>query len=210
MKLYNKVAPLFFFVSLFAIGTGCKKNKDREPIPQPTGVVSIEGKEYTTVTIGNQVWTKLNYSGPGGIGYETPRNKPEYGKYYTFEEVAAIHLPEGWRLPTKQDYLTLAQHQGIAFTGNRATNQEAVKKLSSTTNWRSIPGTNASGFDAQPGGYSLRNQPPQDGDIAEFWTAGGSTFSIQESADGKTHIASFYGDSNSPEYRFNLRFVRNR
>jgi len=210
MKAQNKLILLTYLIALFSIGSACKKSKVDQPAPQNTGAVLINSKEYPTVALGSQVWTTLNYSGPDGIVYDTLGKKPEYGKYYTFEEIKAIHLPEGWRLPNKQDYLTLAQHQGITFTGSRATNQQAIKKLASTTNWRSISGTNTSGFNAQPGGYSLRNQPPLDGDIAEFWTVNGETFSIQESADGKTHNASFYGYGNGPEYRFNVRFVRSK
>lgn len=210
MKFQTKTILLTGLVALIALGTGCKKSKNNEPAPQSTDPVLIDNTAYPTVTIGNQVWTTLNYAGPGGMGYDTLGTKPEYGKYYTYEEIKAIHLPDGWRLPTRQDYLSLAQHQGITFNGNRATMQGAIKKITSVNNWRSIPGTNASGFNAQPGGYCLRNQPPQAGDIAEFWTVDGDTFSIQESADGKNHNASFYGDSNSPEYRFNVRFVRSK
>ena len=209
MKTQNNRMLLTCLITLTAIVAGCKKNKDNVPVPQNANPVLIGNKEYPTVLIGKQVWTTLNYSGPGGISYDTSDNKPEYGKYYLFEEITAIDLPKGWKIPSRQDYLALAQHQGVNFTGTRAVNQEAIKKLVSRNNWRLIPGTNASGFDAQPGGYCFNNQPPQVGDIAEFWTAEGNTFSIQESADGKTHNASFYGDANRPEYRFNVRFVRN-
>lgn len=209
MKHLNKLLLLTHLITQIAFVSGCKKKREHEPVPQPTDAIVINDKEYPTVRIGNQEWTALNYSGPGGISYDASGNKPEYGKYYLYEEVTALHLPEGWKLPTKQDYLNLAQHQGIIFTGNRATSQEAIKKLASSNNWRSIPGTNASGFNAEPAGYCLRNGAPQDGDIAEFWTKEGNTFSIQEGANGKAHNASFYGDSNSPEYRFNVRFVKN-
>jgi uncharacterized protein (TIGR02145 family) len=102
----------------------------------------------------------------------------------------------------------LAQQQGIVLTNNRANGQEAIKKLASTTNWRSIAGTNASGFDAQPAGYSFQNSDPMDGDIAEYWTGEGNTVSIQESAAGQTHNLLFYSTGNNTDYRFTLRFVR--
>jgi len=208
MKKQNKLLLSTYLFALVALGIGCKKKSSNEPIPQQTDSIGINGKQYPVVNIGNQQWTALNYSGPGGSSYNSSGDKPEYGKYYTFEEISALQLPDGWKLPSRQDYLDLAQQQGIIFTGNRATSQEAIKKLASTSNWRSIPGTNASGFNAQPGGYCFQDGSPQDGDIAEFWTGEGITFSMQEGANGKTHNASFYGDSNSPEYRFNARFVK--
>lgn len=208
MKYHSQLQHLAFFVFLLSIGTGCKKNKDITPISTAADSIKIEDKVYPTVAIGNQVWTTFNYSGPGGISHNSADDKPEYGRYYTFEEVIKIHIPKGWRLPTRQDYIKMAEHEKIIFTDNRAMNQEAIKNLVSINNWRSIPGTNTSGFNAQPGGYGFQNQPPQDGDIAEFWTSEGYTISIQETAGGKTHKISFYNNSNSPEYRFNLRFVR--
>jgi hypothetical protein len=45
------------------------------------------------------------------------------------------------------------------------------------------------------------------GDMAEFWTKEGVTFSIQETATGNLRIA-YYNDSNSPVYRFTLRLVK--
>ena len=119
-------------------------------------------------------------------------------------------LPTGWRLPTVEDYLALARQQGVEVTNYRATGQEATRKLVSTTHWRTVAGTNESGFNAHPAGYVFGNNQPLDGDIAEFWTAEGKTLSIQDNATGKTHNLSFYTNSDSPEYRFNLRFVRDK
>ncbi|MBD2753261.1 FISUMP domain-containing protein [Spirosoma validum] len=205
----NAFSVRTFWVSLILVAAiSCKKDPETQPKPIPTTVL-ISGKEYPTVAIGNQVWTTANYEGPGGLAYKTGSEKPEYGRYYTFEEAKAITVPAGWRLPTRQDYTALAESQGVVFTGNRAMIQEAIKKLTSTTNWRAIPGTNASGFNAHPAGYSYQNSDPADGDISEFWTAEGTTFSIQESATGKAHNISFYGND-SAGYRFNVRFVKNQ
>ena len=205
------VLSIFFSLVLLFTASSCKKDEQSEPQPIPqAGTVQINGKTYSTVSIGKQVWTTANYDGPGGIAYRSSGEKPEYGRYYTFEEVNAIQLPAGWRIPTMQDYMTLAESQGVVFSDHRATGQEVSKKLVSKTNWRTIPGTNASGFNAYPAGYSFRNNAPLDGDISEFWTIDGNTFSIQESANGKAHNVMFYKNSDSPEYRFNLRLVRTK
>lgn len=201
--------PAFLLALLVFVSSSCKKDPEPQPISQ-AGSVAIAGKEYSTMSIGNQVWTTVNHDGPGGIAYKTGTEKPEYGRYYTFEEAKAIALPAGWRLPTMQDYITLAESQGVVFTNFRATSQEAIKKLTSTTNWLHVAGSNASGFNAHPAGYSFENSQPMDGDICEFWTADGKTISIQEGAQGNTHNISFYADSNNHAYRFNLRFVKDR
>ncbi|QHT70651.1 hypothetical protein GXP67_30370 [Rhodocytophaga rosea] len=192
---------------LFLPLTSCKEESD-QPVPMATTVI-VQGKTYPIVSIGHQLWTTINYDGPGGIPYKTGTEKPEYGRYYTFQEAAAIELPEGWRLPAMDDYITLAQSQGVVFTNQRATGQEAIKKLAAQTHWRVISGTNESGFNALPAGYSFQGSQPMDGDISEFWMADGNTVSIMEGATGKAHNMMFYS-SNEPGYRFNLRFVRDK
>ncbi|GAB3499859.1 hypothetical protein GCM10027341_24030 [Spirosoma knui] len=202
------LALLFSLVLMGAV-TSCKKDEQNQPEPMPQiGTILINGKEYATVTVGNQIWTATNYEGTGGVAYRATNEKPEYGRYYTYEEVKAITLPSGWRLPTVQDYKRLAESQGLIFSGDRATAQEASKKLVSKTNWRTVPGTNASGFNAYPAGYMFRGADPIDGDISEFWTVDGHTFSILESANGKAHNITFYKNSDDPEYRFNVRFIK--
>jgi uncharacterized protein (TIGR02145 family) len=201
---------LFSLFSLLLTVTACKKNPDSQPIPVPENTpVEINGKPYPVLTIGDQIWTIANYAGTGGISYKNGNEKPEYGRYYTFEEAKSVTLPDGWRLPNMADYITLAESQGVVFTNLRATAQETIKKLASKSNWRTIAGTNASGFNAYPAGYSYQNSEPLDGDICEFWMADGNTISIQESATGKAHNIMFYS-TGTTGYRFNLRFVRNK
>ncbi|MFD1139588.1 FISUMP domain-containing protein [Larkinella insperata] len=202
--------PVVFLSALLTL-SGCKKESNSQtdnPAPLVTSV-QINEKAYSVVTIGNQLWSAENYRGPGGSPYRTGDEKPEYGRYYTFDEAKAVPVPAGWRIPTLQDYKALAESQGVLFTGERATGQEALKKLVSKTNWRTMPGTNSSGFNAQPAGYIYQNSAPMDGDISEFWLADGNTVSIQESASGKGYTMMFYG-TNGPGYRFTLRFVRNK
>lgn len=198
------------FMTLLGI-VSCKGPADPGdlPIPQLTSV-SISGTNYPVLTIGNRVWTTVNYNGPGGLPYKGGTEKPEYGRYYTVEEVKTTTLPAGWRLPTMQDYIALAESQGVVFTNNRATRQQAVRALASTTNWRTASGTNSSGFNAPPAGYILQNSEPEEGYISEFWTADSSTISIQGGANGDAHSLMFYKNSDYELYRFNIRFVKDK
>jgi len=197
-----------FLLALTVALSCCQKSPVDPSRPQTPTVVRIMDKEYPVRLIGQQQWTVSNYAGPGGRAYRPGDEKPAYGRYYSLAEARAVTLPAGWRLPTLQDYRRLVQQQGVVLTNDRAMGQEAIKTLASTTNWRSIAGTNASGFDAQPAGYSFQESDPQDGNIAEFWTAEGHSISIQESAAGKAHSLLFYSTSDSAAYRFPLRFVR--
>jgi uncharacterized protein (TIGR02145 family) len=160
------------------------------------------------VKIGTQTWTTTNYRGSGGVYYDAANSKPEYGKYYLKSEVDQISLPLGWRIPTREDFEKLANHHRIEVP-SKTIHSDAVKRLSSLTHWKNAPGTNESGFNALPGGYGFGVVAPIDGDIAEFWTQEGYSFSIQESGENLTsQRLTMYQSTNSPDYRFNVRFVK--
>jgi uncharacterized protein (TIGR02145 family) len=195
---------LYSLLICFALLTACKEEED-PIISPPANSVTIGNTDYATVKIGSQTWTAVNYAGPGGMKYDATDTKPEYGKYYTYEEAKNISLPTGWRIPTMQDYANLAQTQNIAIPAYK---NETIKTLTSTTNWKNVRGTNISGFNAHPTGYIFINSAPLDGDIAEFWTAEGKTLSIQEGGDMKSLRILFYDNSSSPDYRFTVRFVK--
>jgi uncharacterized protein (TIGR02145 family) len=190
---------LFFIVTLIS----CDDESTESSVQQ----VTIEGKPYPFVKIGNQLWTTSNYEGPGGVYYDALNTRPEYGKYYLKTELDAIVVPAGWRIPTLEDYTRLAQSYGIPVP-SKLSEGEAIKALISTTNWNNAKGTNTSGFNAYPANYVFNDSNPIEGDIAEFWTAGGETFSIQEAGADLSSLRISLYQSNYPEYRFNVRFVK--
>ena len=116
---------LFFIVSLISC--------DDESTDTPKDQVTIEGKPYPYVKIGDQLWTASNYEGPGGVTYDASNTRPEYGKYYLKTELDAIAVPAGWRIPTLEDYSKLAQSYGIPIP-SKLSDGEAVKALISTAN----------------------------------------------------------------------------
>ena len=180
---------------------------DDESTDSPVQHVTIEGKRYPFVKIGNQLWTASNYEGPGGVSYDALNTRPEYGKYYLKTELDAIVLPAGWRIPTLEDYTQLAQSYGIPVP-SKLSDGEAIKALISTANWNNAKGTNTSGFNAYPANYIFNDSNPIEGDIAEFWTVDGETFSIQEAGTNLSSLRISLYQSNHPGYRFNVRFLR--
>lgn len=180
---------------------------DNESSESPLQQVNIGGKEYPFVKIGSQLWTTSNYEGPGGVTYDELNTRPEYGKYYLKAELDAVVVPSGWRIPTLEDYTKLAQYHRVPLP-SKLGEGEPIKALISITNWNNAKGTNASGFNAYPANYIVGNSNPIEGDIAEFWTADGETFSIQEAGSSLSELRIALYDSDSPEYRFNVRFVK--
>jgi len=149
MKQNGKLCyfSLCILSALVIIVTGCTKDSETET------VTDIDGNEYHTVTIGKQVWmvenlktTKYNdgtdipqLSGnniPGMCWYnQNPANKDIYGGLYNFYVVRTGKLcPEGWRVPTVDDWDTL-----FCFLAGRDT-VDLGDTLIISMDWSIVPG----------------------------------------------------------------------
>ena len=156
----------------------------------PASTVTIGGREYVVVTIGNQQWMaeNLDYKFSGcaigeGISASEPRanyyqnneatygdNGNRYGLLYNWIAVNYLEthkdelLPSGWHVPSKTEWDTLIAEVGGASV--------AGTKLKSTTGWSSGNGDGTYGFDAYPAGQRNKNSSFMDvGYNAYFWTA---------------------------------------
>ena len=125
-----------------------------------------DGIVYKTTTIGGQVWMaeNLNYfdieGAPSSIKndwcyWDKPENCESAGRLYTWT-VAKRVCPEGWRLPTNEDWTALLTAVGadtlnpIAWTG--------ANVLKSKSGWEnSGSGTDDYGFTALPAGKAFFN-----------------------------------------------------
>jgi len=173
--------PLMLALSLMLIvASGCKKDEDPEPVtpaPIATTVKDIDGNVYKTIKIGTQTWMLENlrvthYRNGEPIPHVTDVtlwpalttgaycnydnssvNAAVYGRLYNWYAVAEGPLlaPEGWHIPTLNDWITLADYLGGYLVAG------AALKDTGTTCWISPndAATNASGFTALPGGCVL-------------------------------------------------------
>jgi uncharacterized protein (TIGR02145 family) len=137
------------FIGLITLLSACAKKHNVQP--DDPNLLWIKGVSYPTVTIGNQVWTTVNYSGPGG--YHSADHS-QYGDYYTLQQAGSIILPSEWRVPTMQDYIALLTNYGNNKNGEglaELDGSEVPALLSTSAGWTTTP-TNRSGFNAQPNG----------------------------------------------------------
>ncbi len=73
-----------------------------------------DGQSYKTVKIGDQIWMaeNLNYATDGSWCYDNdPANCAVYGRLYK-RDVAINASPEGWHLPSGEEWETLADYLG--------------------------------------------------------------------------------------------------
>ena len=151
---------------------------------------TIGGKEYPYVTINGTDWLCRNISDESaGAPYDNYIAMSDvFGRYYSYEEALTI-CPEGWRLPTNDEWtavLAAYDNKIAALMGNGYFNDELMWEY-----WPAVGDiNNASGLSLIPVGYSLLSSkatdPKQDAHIdgaypqaqfkgyteyATFWTA---------------------------------------
>jgi len=204
----NFIIPIIVCANLLFFA--CSKKQGNSP--QPTNTVTINAASYSTVVIGSQTWTSVNYNGPGGENYNNGSNSVIYGKLYTETEAKAIPLPAGWRIPTQNDYTNFFPAIGATLGANGVyqfpTND--IFKLMSKTGWLTQEGTDSLGFNAEPAGYLYNNTFSSLGAEARFLT---STFNLP---NGHGNLVTFSVASYSLYFpalpyatdRASLRFVK--
>jgi uncharacterized protein (TIGR02145 family) len=140
---------------------------------------SRDGKNYKTVKIGSLTWMaeNLNFdnsaTATGSIDssfcYDgIPANCEKYGRLYQ-EYAATAVCPEGWRLPTADDWRDLVNTAKSEF-GDDNGSLRAVGQWENTIFGDNITATNASGFSALPAGYRAKTgECDGEGTKAYFW-----------------------------------------
>jgi uncharacterized protein (TIGR02145 family) len=185
MKKINFV-PIIFFALLLMLS--CDKNSptdEDDPIEKVT-VTDIDGNVYQVVIIGNQWWMKENlkvthyrngdaipnvtdnrewlFQATGAYcNYENNVNHVDtYGRLYNWHAVndSLGIAPEGWHVPTNEDWKELLMflgmgELGVGAMGWRGTDEGGKLKEGGTMHWHrpNEGATNQSGFTALPGGH---------------------------------------------------------
>jgi uncharacterized protein (TIGR02145 family) len=160
-----------------------RKTEERKPPPPPTKtedpvttssfMVTFtdkrDNKQYKQVIIGNQIWMAENlnyYTANGSWCYENNiANCAQYGRLYNWETALRI-CPNGWRLPTDNDWKQLEMHLGMS--------SEDVENMY----WRGnnegtqLQKSSNSGFSALLGGRRDSNANfGYEGTYGYYWTA---------------------------------------
>jgi uncharacterized protein (TIGR02145 family) len=150
-----------------------------------------DGKTYKTVTIGNQTWMAENlaYKTDSGCwAYNNDQSNVEKYGYLYNEETAQNVCPEGWHLPSKEEFYTLTgQKYDINVGGEKEkekTEKIAYKKLT----------------EGGSSGFSVRLM----GNETVFWT------SDQSNINKKTDISFSSSNKKDTNWYWMLIFDKNK
>ncbi|HSQ40993.1 MAG TPA: FISUMP domain-containing protein, partial [Fibrobacteraceae bacterium] len=126
-------------------------------------------KTYSTVTIGNQTWTRENMAVAleGAFCYSSASSCDSLGYYYAYS-AASNACPTGWHLPSGAEWDTLIENVGGVANAGRV--------LKAITGWNSSSsGSDAYSFSAVPAGKARICKYI---DVTRSSSSSGTTFSI--------------------------------
>ncbi|MDP3432111.1 MAG: fibrobacter succinogenes major paralogous domain-containing protein [Bacteroidota bacterium] len=220
---------------LFILFTACIISCEKDLFEKDFGtfIDARDNHEYKWVRIGNQIWMAGNLAyaptvcGPtadcGIYVYDYQGTGPYaenyvlYGCLYNWETAQKV-CPDGWHLPSDEEWIELEQFLGMPFKeldrewDLRGENENVGGKLKETafTHWNNpnAGATDEVGFCALPGGGSYDRFVGIHND-AEFWTASqrdNENAMYRALSASEKGIYRFYG---SKSYRLSIRCIKN-
>lgn len=148
-----------------------------------------DGKVYNIGQIGNQWWTFQNIAFNHGSSVFPPDSLISYGSYYTYEE-ALNACPDGWHLPTDEEWIELERYIEIPedqlFDTSSGRGFNEIRSLVMRNNYMSLGDiedywmvNNEYGFSVIFGGYFSKDTfsfdnyglPLDFGAGAYYWTS---------------------------------------
>ncbi len=170
-------------------------------------VDSRDGREYTIVQIGKQIWMAENLKHKTGKSHcyeKESANCDIYGRLYSWEDAQGA-CPKGWHLPNVEEFKDLSN----IFGGEKI----AGKFLKAPSGWsNSGNGTIIDGFSAQPGGYFAYSGNSYvysgKGDYAIFWTSSEASKTTAKSVDLSHHHTGMGIAENSKNVDVSVRCVK--
>ncbi len=185
-----KDTAFFLMAILFVILQSCGDDGNATPMKETGLVTDHEGNEYKTIKIGKQWWMAedlrvttfstgeliptvpdaeewASTTYPARIIYNNSVRGTELLYNYHVISTGKRIAPEGWRVPTDEDWKILEEYLGMSIaeidqTNWRGTDQGDQLKIETTTTegwirYDGVWGTNSSGFSATGGSCRVFN-----------------------------------------------------
>jgi uncharacterized protein (TIGR02145 family) len=148
------INPLLFLLVIVIFS--CSRERGKEHDEPEISSSSSQELNYRTVEIGSQVWfaENINDKPSSGVSWcygEIESYCDEYGRLYDWEAAKSV-CPDGWKLPSKDDYDKL-----LDYVESKNEGYSAGSLLKSVKDWGSHGGSDTYGFSALPGGFRASN-----------------------------------------------------
>jgi uncharacterized protein (TIGR02145 family) len=203
-KKLNRICASWLLVFGMLALVGCKDNTEAPRVVETGTVTDVDGNVYKTVKIGNQWWMAENLSvthfndgstldffalndadtlwaNAANPSY-TVINDSLFGYLYNFNVVENVKniAPEGWHVPTDEDWKILEKEIGMSddeanALGWRGSNEAEKLTIQYSRGWpegSALFGTDEYGFQAKPAGCRLFNgEMNYQGNLTFWWTA---------------------------------------
>lgn len=143
-----------------------KIKKRKEELEKGIFIDDRDNQTYKIVKIGSKIWMadnlKLNTKDGSRCYKDDISNCEKYGKLYNWNTAKEV-CPEGWHLPKYDEWIELFDHYGGLG--------EAKGAFLDPAEWKSTKkGSNASGFNALPGGRIYENSDYGIKGAGFFWS----------------------------------------
>ncbi|GBU23375.1 hypothetical protein R80B4_03292 [Fibrobacteres bacterium R8-0-B4] len=144
-----------------------------------------DGKVYKTVKMpGGKTWMAENLNVKTGTSWcygNQESNCKKYGRLYAWSTALKMACPDGWRLPSSEEWIDMAK---------AAADEEPGKALKSKSGWyEDGGGTDKFGFSALPGGKRNADGEFDDAELYGNWWA-----VIDDGSKGPYGIYMYYSD----------------
>jgi uncharacterized protein (TIGR02145 family) len=204
MRAYLNSLLLMTAVAVGVFFTGCQEEEEPARVIETSTVTDVDGNVYKTVKIGNQWWMAENLRVARFVNGEvialievneldtvwaglsepafTSINDAQYGLLYNYAVIESSNsiAPEGWHVPTDEEWRTLEKEVGMSSDetvslGWRGGSEAAKLTSLFSAGWpagAALFGTDEFGFNAKPGGVRVFNGETNfQGNTAFWWTA---------------------------------------
>ena len=185
--------------------TGCQEEETPTRVVETSTMTDVDGNVYKTVKIGNQWWMAENlavtrFNDGSSLSFistntfsnndweniteaaYTSLNDGQYGFLYNFPAVESAKniAPEGWHVPTDEDWKILEREVGMLesesnYLGWRGVSEAEKLVTEFSAGWPNgivLFGSDDYGFNAKPGGCRLFNGETNfENNVAFWWTA---------------------------------------
>lgn len=168
LKFVVAVMALLMVTSCDQEGVKTSKSGYVDPSSVVKGTMTDprDGKNYKTVTIGDQIWMAENMAfkvGNSPCYQNKESNCQKYGRYYDWAS-AMKACPSGWRLPSKDDFDKLVMSvvseplESDSWLLSQAKQKILIQMLNSKKGWyKNGNGKDMYGFTAVPAGDETGN-----------------------------------------------------